>query len=116
MHGKWETVKNGTDHEASESEGQGVACTSDPQAAQRTARTERYQNIEAKYGGRKNDGQCDYGFDKKLPAPVGESNPAGERQAERQQDCGHDEREFYGEAECLPINRHVSFTISLRAM
>src|SRR5450631_6587 len=86
LHGERQTIKDGTNHQAAEGEGQGVAGEGDPPAAQRAAWSEHYENIESKDRRGKDNRQRHYSLYQKLPALAGDRNPVGDGQAKHQQD------------------------------
>lgn len=92
-------VEDAGDDEAGESERKRVAEESEPEFAERAARTQGDEEIETEDGGGKNEWKSDDGLNQKFRSPFGEGQPVGERRRQNEKNCCDEEGQAEGEEE-----------------
>jgi molybdate transport system substrate-binding protein len=82
-------------------------------AADRAARPQGHEDVEAKHGRRQHERQRDQGIDDPTAAPIREREPSGERKSNHEQNQGGGGRQAETEGDGRPVHRYcASYVIS----
>ena len=104
LHGKWQAVEHGGEHESGKGKGERMAEKQLPKFTKRAARTHSNERVKPEDGRREHEWQRDDGFEQKFSAPHAEGQTVRERKSEHKKKEGDSRGEAEREEECFDVH------------